>query len=1109
MESLLVSFLIERKSSFTISTMTFLMAIFMHVSVAADPLLTDNQLQSNDFHDIEIITCSNNNHHRDLSAHDGRNITFTMRNVTEGCKVEIFTTRGYGIGLEVSTNIENTISPYIYIERFSDTVCRTVTAPDIIHALGCCILFFKEEHLSVFARGDVGLRLHSIKPNEVVSHCSGKQNDTMQTGGTTAQKPVFCKTCEQFQTYDLVEFGHPGVVYAVPWSNEFNPLNKANITVYDVQCPENCICTLRHREWRIDCPHRETTRTFLVYPKTTSKLSFSNTGLCNIPLAEAFQEQVDLTELYLDGNQLDYLIQGVFQHLTNLQELYLHRNALTVLQNTKTKPVITLFQGLENLEVLNLKSNNLHYLEHDVFVPTRNLKELFLASNNLTELQTGVFNNLTRLETLDLGYNQISHLQQGLFNDLFNLELLDLRRNTLQSLEEGVFDSLYNVDNLYLNDNNLKDLPPSVFRELRNLAALNLTSNAIETIHSKSFDGLENLVMLLINYNNIRRFPSGTFESTYSIGVCNFDHNILEEIQPDLFWSLSNMTVLYLNNNNLTRLESGVFDSLINLWVVDLSFNNLIDLPIGLFSKQIILDTINLNNNKLSTLSAGIFGDSASVSFIQINHNRLRSIDVNAFAKISSTASIELNNNKLSVLKSGVFDGLRDLQSLDLSSNALKSLRGGLFDDCESLETLNIKGNRLELVTSESFSGLSNRTAVLVDRYATCCFIDVANCFAEQARSPFLTCKRLLPYYVLRITIWFLGACAFIGNIAVIFYRSTHFRQQLKIQLILVVNLAISDFLMGAYLLLLSSADVYFGKYFPSYAEEWREGYGCQFASVLSTLSGEASVFFVTIISVDRFLGVRFPFKQRILGTRLLIKIILFLWFTAFFLSIAPNVFSGVDNRLDDVSEVCTSLPLVRWPIIKTENRSVDVYSGYFNYSYTTVYYEHSEVVGTKPGMHFSLAVFVGLNLLCFLIVAFCYLQIFILARRSSKGAGRNQSKDEELRMALKMFAVVCTDFCCWVPIIILCILVQSELVTVSPETYAWTVAFFLPINSSINPFVYTFMAAILSPRKSKDHDSNISSCTTASLTRGSISYSHRHSQLRKLSSYVNEPHQL
>ena len=70
----------------------------------------------------------------------------------------------------------------------------------------------------------------------------------------------------------------------------------------------------------------------------------------------------------------------------------------------------------------------------------------------------------------------------------------------------------------------------------------------------------------------------------------------------------------------------------------------------------------------------------------------------------------------------------------------------------------------------------------------------------------------------------------------------------------------------------------------------------------------------------------------------------------------------------------------------------------------------------------------------------------------------------EQIRLTAKVAAIVLTDFACWFPIIIIGILVQAGALTLPPDVFAWCVTFVLPINSAINPYLYT-IAAIINSR--------------------------------------------
>ena len=72
----------------------------------------------------------------------------------------------------------------------------------------------------------------------------------------------------------------------------------------------------------------------------------------------------------------------------------------------------------------------------------------------------------------------------------------------------------------------------------------------------------------------------------------------------------------------------------------------------------------------------------------------------------------------------------------------------------------------------------------------------------------------------------------------------------------------------------------------------------------------------------------------------------------------------------------------------------------------------------------------------------------------------------DEIKITLKVTAIVATDFLCWFPIIILGILVQTRAVTLPASVYEWLVTCVLPINSAVNPYLYTIAELISKYRK-------------------------------------------
>ena len=106
-----------------------------------------------------------------------------------------------------------------------------------------------------------------------------------------------------------------------------------------------------------------------------------------------------------------------------------------------------------------------------------------------------------------------------------------------------------------------------------------------------------------------------------------------------------------------------------------------------------------------------------------------------------------------------------------------------------------------------------------------------------------------------------------------------------NVQGIFLTNLALSDLLMGIYLLIIASADIYVGENFPMQGEKWRS----DVAGAISIISSEASVFFVTPISVDRFSNITFPYSNKKLKKKSTIVVSLVAWVFAFLLGTIPQ----------------------------------------------------------------------------------------------------------------------------------------------------------------------------------------------------------------------------
>ena len=218
----------------------------------------------------------------------------------------------------------------------------------------------------------------------------------------------------------------------------------------------------------------------------------------------------------------------------------------------------------------------------------------------------------------------------------------------------------------------------------------------------------------------------------------------------------------------------------------------------------------------------------------------------------------------------------------------------------------------------------------------------------------FSSCHDLFKDTVLRVFIWILGISAVIGNVFVIGLRL--FRKKVarttKIQSTMITNLAVSDLFMGCYMLIIATADVYYRGDYAINADEWRGSVVCRVAGFMSAFSSEVSVFLIMLISIDRILCVVFSHHPGIhLSSKSAMAALGVIWgiglIIAILLALPIEYFGQFYGR----SSVCLGLPLTS---------------------------------DTPDGWEYSIGVFLGLNLMCFIVTAVCYIKIFHAVHQSN-----------------------------------------------------------------------------------------------------------------------------
>ncbi len=464
------------------------------------------------------------------------------------------------------------------------------------------------------------------------------------------------------------------------------------------------------------------------------------------------------------------------------------------------------------------------------------------------------------------------------------------------------------------------------------------------------------------------------------------------------------------------------------LLLLDLSSNEIESLSPGLFLDKISLAFLHIDNNKVTTIPEDCFGFLKNLRELTIDHNPLRSIQRRGFAGLRQIHELDLADMFVEDIGQSAFSHMTQLQHLNLSRNRIASLGPDVFHDLEQLTHLNLSGNSLKLIDPSAFHILPNLEFLQTDDYKFCCAApQVKECLPGP--DVYSSCNDLMSSQALRVFIWILGFFSLIGNVAVVCYRSQI--EKPSVLSFLVYNLGVADFMMGIYLLIIAGADASFRGFYYLRDSFWRSHFMCRSAGFLSMLSSEMSVYVLILITTDRVLTVG-------LGRK------------------------GLNDTTGKVLTISAWALFVFLSLLPVMNLK---YFGTEEYIQHGVCFLFNLTEGKVSGWEYATAIFIGFNLFAVLYLAVGYSFTFVSVMTKTGLSG-----DAEVQLARKLALVVLTDCLCWIPPIVIGI-VSLTGHRVDPQVSMWIAVFVFPINSAVNPFLYTFSTCGKKPPTSDESD--------------------------------------
>ncbi|XP_050355461.1 leucine-rich repeat and immunoglobulin-like domain-containing nogo receptor-interacting protein 3 [Nymphalis io] len=315
------------------------------------------------------------------------------------------------------------------------------------------------------------------------------------------------------------------------------------------ECPSTCICT----PVRLACsgaavPNNKLTRAFLEnYGPSLQEITWTNSNITSIEI-NVFDGLHNIEYIDLSRNELKRTEHGLFARLNRLKHLNLSRNQIDDI------PRFT-FADLDHLEVLDVSHNRLQAIPFQVFGPMIRLQYLDISYNKIATFLDYYFKPNRQLKTLFLNNNSLVKITSNALVNLKELETLDISSNKLDYIPKAIFDNLEQLRDLNLSYNNFQNISQDAFKNLNNLKSLNIGGNRLKALPSMLFQHNENLLTLYLDHTEIAVLQNTNFKGLHNLQRLYIRNNLmLREIEAFTLQDTPSVTHLDISANGLTYL---------------------------------------------------------------------------------------------------------------------------------------------------------------------------------------------------------------------------------------------------------------------------------------------------------------------------------------------------------------------------------------------------------------------------------------------------------------------------------------------------------------------------------------------------------------------------
>ena len=353
---------------------------------------------------------------------------------------------------------------------------------------------------------------------------------------------------------------------------------------------------------------------------------------------------------------------------------------------------------------------------------------------------------------------------------------------------------------------------------------------------------------------------------------------------------------------------------------------------------------------------------------------------------------------------------------------------------------------------------------------------------------PVFSRKYLIGRAAITLWLWVMTLVGIVGNISVFVYTLRRLLQRgslssiARANLLFVLNLSVADFFTALYLLVIGSKNIEYAGTYCFKDLEWRTSNACNVLGSFAIFSTEASLFMLTLMTSQRLYTALDPLTRISVRLRLVVVGIVLAWCIAAVIGILPLFLPHVFVERYWIKSKFFNLPLVQLPAFDRFFRTLIYISepanttalkpGFDFRTFLDSHYPQFKILGDfgyysenpfcvshfyptvgDNGWYYP-TLTITINLIAFVYVAVAYGYIY---KVSSRDIGNSeQDTSSVLILQKRITKLVLVNFFVWFPICTASYVQLGLKMEFSPYVFVFTAVILFPINSVLNPLLYS-----------------------------------------------------